>query len=235
MSEEKITFLRRVRSFVRRDGRMTDAQKQALEKMWPHVGLELANGLVDFAQVFQRAAPTILEIGFGSGFSLLEMAKANPEQNFIGIETHLPGIGTLLQGIDENKLQNIRVYYADAVEVFAQCIPAHSLDVIQIFFPDPWPKRRHRKRRLIQPQFIEMILPKLKSGGAIHLATDWQDYAEQMMQVLSAFPQLVNTAGVGQYADRSSQRPVITKFEQRGKNDGREIWELQFASLCSFQ
>lgn len=221
--------LRCVRSFVRRDSRMTDAQKNAIDSLMPLFGLSLEQGFIDFADVFQRKAETYLEIGFGSGYSLLEMAKFHPNENFIGIETHLPGIGSLLQGIQAAELKNIRIYYADAVEVLAQCIPDNSLDVVQIFFPDPWPKRKHHKRRLIQEKFIKLLVTKLKINGMIHLATDWQHYAEHMMKVLSLIPELTNVMGVLKYGDRSAYRPVITKFEQRGKQCGRDIWELQFS------
>jgi len=223
--------LRRVRSFVRRDSRITEAQQRALDSVLPVLGLNLQDGLIDLATVFQRDAKTNLEIGFGSGYSLLEMAKSNPSENFIGIETHLPGVGSLLQGIESAELKNIRIYYADAVEVLQQCIPENSLDVVQIFFPDPWPKRKHHKRRLIQEDFVKLILTRLKPGGMIHLATDWQHYAEQMMDVLSTITELKNVMDSGQYADRSSQRPVMTKFEQRGRLCGRAIWELQFVKL----
>lgn len=147
--------LRRVRSFVRRDSRITDAQRRAIHELWPQIGLQLENGFIDISQVFQREVPHILEIGFGSGQSLLAMAKTHPEHNFIGIETHQPGIGALMQGIQLQQINNIRVYHADAVEVLEQCIPMQSLDVVQIFFPDPWPKRRHHKRRLIQPKICQ--------------------------------------------------------------------------------
>jgi len=227
---EKKNHLRKIRSFVRRDGRMTDGQKRALEVLLPVFGLKLQDGMINLENIFKRQAKTNLEIGFGSGYSLLEMAKNFPDENFIGIETHLPGVGILLHGSEAEALDNVRVYYADAVEVLQQCIPDHSLDVVQIFFPDPWPKRKHHKRRLIQENFIKMILPKLKSNGTIHLATDWQHYAEHMMQVLSQIVGLKNVAGVGEYADRSSQRPIVTKFEQRGRQSGREIWELQFVT-----
>ena len=220
--------LRRIRSFVRRDSRMTDAQKRAVDMFLPTFGLNLKDGLINLATVFQRTAKTNLEIGFGSGYSLLEMAKSYPHENFIGIETHLPGIGSLLAGIESLELKNIRVFYADAVEVLQHCIPDESLDVVQIFFPDPWPKRKHHKRRLIQDNFVKLILNKLKWNGTIHLATDWQHYAEHMMVVLSNIPDLKNAMGAGHYADRSSQRPVVTKFEQRGQECGRDIWELQF-------
>ncbi|SRR5579883_332643 len=225
---EKIFPLRQVRSFVRRDSRMTKAQRRAYEMLWPAVGLELKNGLVNFSDVFQREKPCILEIGFGSGQSLLAMAKNHAEENFIGIETHLPGIGALMLGMQSENLKNIRIFYADAVEVLNQCIPDQSLDVIQIFFPDPWQKRRHHKRRLIQETFVNLLVKKLKQNGTLHLATDWEDYAVWMMKVLSANSSLKNLAGEGQYSNRSSQRPIITKFEQRGKVSGRAIWELQF-------
>lgn len=224
-------FLRRIRSFVRRDGRMTDAQRRVLVEMWPGYGLSLEAGMVDFKSVFQREAKRTLEIGFGSGHSLLEIAKAQPEQDFIGIEMYQPGVGTLLLGIEAEAIKNIRVYYADAVEVINKCIPDASLDGIQIFFPDPWPKRRHHKRRLIQPEFVALVTSKLKVGGILHLATDWEHYAQQMMAVLSADKNLTNLAGNGEYAERSSQRPIITKFEGRGTRCGRLIRELQFARV----
>lgn len=220
--------LRKIKSFVRRDGRLTDGQERALSELAPHFCLALTAGKIDFAEIFKRHAQTILEIGFGSGHSLAAMAKAHPDENYIGIETHLPGVGTLLGSIEREQLSNLRIYHADAVEVLNQCIPDASLDVIQLFFPDPWQKRKHHKRRLIQPEFVQDLAKKLKSGGALHLATDWEDYAKHMMNVLSNAAEFENTAGIGQYADRSSQRPLVTKFEQRGEHAGRLIWELQF-------
>jgi tRNA (guanine-N7-)-methyltransferase len=220
--------LRRIQSFVRRDGRMTDAQREVLTSLWPQYGLNIQDGMLDAAKVFARDTAVILEIGFGSGQSLLQVAKANPECNFIGIETYQPGIGSLLLGMQIQEISNIRIYYADAVEVLHACIAPASLDGLQIFFPDPWPKRRHHKRRLIQPEFVEMVIKKLKQDGIFHLATDWEHYALQMMRVLSAIPELINVAGPQQFAVRSQQRPIVTKFEQRGHHSGRPIWELQF-------
>lgn len=221
-------LLRKIRSFVRRDGRMTDAQRRALQEYWPIIGLSRESGILDYSKAFGREAAHVLEIGFGSGYSLLAAAKAHPEHDFIGIETHQPGVGNLLLNISLEKVNNIRVYYADAVEVLQQCIPDASLEVVQIFFPDPWPKRRHHKRRLIQPEFVNLLATKLKKGGALHMATDWEDYGKQMMAVLSASPHYVNPFGENHYATRSSQRPLTTKFEKRGEMAGRKTWELQF-------
>lgn len=228
MTDSTLIHMRRIRSFVRRDSRMTEAQRRAFDELWPEVGLELENP-INYFEVFQREAPRILEIGFGSGHSLLAMAKTHPNQDFIGIETHLPGIGALMQGIQTEEIKNIRIYYADAVEVLHRSIPEKSLDTIQIFFPDPWPKRRHHKRRLIQSSFVNLITTKLKIGGTLHLATDWEHYGQEMMKVLSEAKELRNLAGDTQFANRSSQRPIVTKFEQRGKASGRQIWELQFS------
>jgi tRNA (guanine-N7-)-methyltransferase len=208
-------FFRRVRSFVRRDGRMTDSQKHALDNLWPKVGLKLEDGLVEYSRVFQREAPRVLEIGFGSGMSLLAMAKEHPEKDFIGIETYRPGIGSLILGMSLQQVSNIRIFYADAVEVLEKCIPEKSLDVVQIFFPDPWPKRRHHKRRLIQPAFVSLVASRLKPQGTLHLSSN----------------EFVNLIGEGQYSNRSTHRPVITKFEARGHESGRQIWELQFGRL----
>lgn len=218
---------RRIRSFVRRDGRLTPAQQFAFLHHWQTFGLDLSTEFNPMS-VFHREQPLALEIGFGSGYSLIEMAKTHPDQNFIGIETHLPGIGTLLHHIVAAEVNNIRIYYGDALDVLTNCIPNGIVDAILIFFPDPWPKRRHRKRRLIQPEFVALLAKKLKISGSLHLATDWEDYGTQMMKVISESPQFVNKAGEGQFATRSMYRPITTKFEQRGEEAGRPIWELQY-------
>lgn len=228
MTEKEFTQ-QRIRSFVRRDGRMTDAQRRVLVELWPQFGLTTVDGEIDFVKVFGRDAPRVLEIGFGSGYSLLEIARAHPQKDFIGIETYQPGVGTLLLGIEQHQMTNIRIFYTDAVEVLQRSIAAESLDGIQIFFPDPWPKRRHHKRRLIQPEFVNLVTEKLKPKGIFHLATDWEHYAKQMLEVLSESENLINLAGAGNFSPRSAQRPVVTKFEQRGTKSGRPIWELQFA------
>lgn len=178
--------------------------------------------------VFDRSGPVVLEIGFGMGQSLVATAQAKPATNFIGIEVHRPGVGKLLHGMEARGVDNIRVYRHDAVEILRDCIPDASLDTVQIFFPDPWHKKRHNKRRLIQSPFVAQLIPKLKSGGIVHLATDWEDYAQQMMEVLGAAEGLSNTCGDGQFASRPEYRPM-TKFELRGERLGHGVWDLVFA------
>jgi tRNA (guanine-N7-)-methyltransferase len=218
---------RAIRSFVKRSGRMTPGQQAAYDKYWPDKGLLLANGLIDYSTVFGRRAEVVLEIGFGMGVSLVQMAKDAPEKDFIGIEVHEPGVGKLLHGMEEHGVENIRVYCDDAVEVLRECIPDSSLDRVQIYFPDPWHKKKHNKRRLIQPNFIDNLYPKLKAGGVIHLATDWEHYAEQMMEVMSAAQGFDNQADDYCFSDRPSYRPV-TKFEKRGERLGHGVWDLLF-------
>jgi tRNA (guanine-N7-)-methyltransferase len=216
----------RIKSYVPR-GRRTDAQERAYAELWPDVGLSIDAGFIDYQAVFGREAPCFLEIGFGSGQSLLAVAEVQPEHDFIGVETHQPGIGALLMGIQAQQISNLRVYYSDVIDVLEKCIPDASLAGVHIFFPDPWQKRRHHQRRLIQPEFIKLVTAKLKIGGVLHLATDWEDYAKHMMEVVSQAPELLNLAGAGQFAERSSQRPVITKFEGRAIREGRGVWEFQ--------
>jgi len=218
---------RRIRSYVLRAGRMTEGQQRALDENWPRWGLEYGNGELDFDAAFGRGGPRVLEVGFGMGRSLLEMAEAAPATNFIGVEVHKPGIGRLLHAIEEHGARNIRIYRHDAVEVLRDCIPDASLDAVHIYFPDPWHKKRHYKRRLIQPPFVALVRSKLKPGGVLHLATDWENYAEQMMEVLSAAGGLSNTSGAGQFAPRPAHRP-LTKFEQRGERLGHGVWDLVF-------
>lgn len=218
----------RLRSYVRRDSRKTAAQKRALIEFWPRFGLDVAAGMLAAEQVFGRIAPCLLEIGFGSGQSLLAAARHYPDKNFIGVETHRPGIAALLLGIEASELTNLRIYHADVIDVLEQCIPAASLSGIQIFFPDPWPKRRHHPRRLIQADFVKLLVAKLQLGGSLHLATDWQDYAMHMLRVLSAEQSLSNLAGKQAFAARSVYRPIITKFERRAQREQRKVWELSF-------
>ncbi len=218
---------RSIRSFVLRTGRMTPGQQKAYDSHWPSKGLLLADGMIDYAQVFGRRAPLVLEIGFGMGASLVEMAKAAPEQDFIGIEVHSPGVGKLLHGMEEQNVDNIRVYCDDAVEVLKQCIADNSLDRVQIYFPDPWHKKKHHKRRLIQTPFVQALRSKLKVGGVLHLATDWEHYAEHMMEVMAAAEGFSNQADEYCFSDRPAYRP-ITKFEKRGERLGHGVWDLLF-------
>lgn len=217
----------RIRSYVPR-GRRTDAQERAYEVMWPQYGLAIDQGMIDADKIFGRVAPLFLEIGFGSGQSLLAVAKVQPEHNFIGVETHQPGIGALLMGMQEDDINNLRVFYGDVIDVLEKCIPDAALAGVHIFFPDPWPKRRHHQRRLIQAEFIRLLIAKLQQGGVLHLATDWDHYAAHMMRVLSSEADISNLAGLGRFANRSSQRPIVTKFEGRALREGRSIWEMQF-------
>jgi tRNA (guanine-N7-)-methyltransferase len=218
----------RIRSYVLRTGRMTPVQRRALEEHWQRWGLEYDGRELAYKAVFGRSGPVVLEIGFGMGQSLVAMAAERPETNFIGIEVHKPGVGKLLHCMEERGVDNIRIYCHDAVEVLRDCIPDASLDVVQIFFPDPWHKKRHNKRRLIQTAFVAQLISKLKPGGILHLATDWEDYARQMMDVLGAAEDLSNTSGDGQFAPRPQHRP-LTKFEVRGERLGHGVWDLVFS------
>lgn len=220
-------FMRTIRSFVLRTGRMTAGQERALDEHWPRKGLLRENGLLNYVDVFGRSAPIVLEIGFGMGASLVTMAKAAPEKDFIGIEVHRPGVGRLLHAMAEQGVDNIRAYCDDAVEVLQQCIADDSLSCVQIFFPDPWHKKKHNKRRLIQPEFVQLLRKKLQRGGVLHLATDWQDYAEHMLEVMNAAEGFKNQGGDG-YAPRPDTRP-LTKFEARGERLGHGVWDILFA------
>lgn len=218
---------RAIRSYVLRTGRMTPAQEKAYAEGWQRWGLEHADGALDFDCAFGRPGPRVLEIGFGMGQSLVAMAAAAPEKNFVGVEVHTPGVGKLMHAMRDQGVDNIRAYRHDAVEVLRDCIADASLDTVQIFFPDPWHKKRHHKRRLIQPEFVAKLVQKLRPGGTLHLATDWENYAGQMMDVLSAEPALQNAHGSGQYAPRPDSRP-LTKFEARGERLGHGVWDLIF-------
>ncbi len=218
---------RAIRSFVKRSGRMTPGQQAAFDKYWPVKGLQLKDGMIDYAAVFERTAPVILEIGFGMGVSLVQMAHESQESDFIGIEVHEPGIGKLLHGMEEQHVDNIRVYCDDAVDVLRECIPDHSLDRVQIYFPDPWHKKKHNKRRMIQAKFVESLAYKIKAGGVVHLATDWEDYAEQMMEVMTASADFLNQGDEYMFSERPAYRP-ITKFEKRGERLGHGVWDLLF-------
>ena len=219
--------LRRIRSFVLREGRLTAAQERALTELWVDFGIDYAPAPLDLDAVFGRAADRLLEIGFGTGDALAAYASAHPDVDCIGVEVHRSGVGHLLLRAQAENLHNIKVICHDAVEVLEHQLPAGSLTAIHVFFPDPWPKKRHHKRRLIQPAFVERLLRALKDGGELRLATDWQPYAEHMLAVLQAFPELTNLAGDDLYVDRHSERPV-TRFERRGQRLGHGVWDLAF-------
>lgn len=220
-------YLRTIRSFVRREGRMTPRQQQALESYWPTLGLEIPHGLIDFEQLFGRSAPVIIEIGFGMGQSLLELAIKNPGINYLGIEVHRPGVGALLADLAEHSVSNVRVMVGDAKEILQTHVPSASLDAVLLFFPDPWPKKRHHKRRLVQPEWINLVADSLKAGGTLHMATDWENYAEHMLIVASHCLELDNVSGAGHFTPRPDTRP-LTKFERRGQKLGHGVWDLLF-------
>jgi tRNA (guanine-N7-)-methyltransferase len=214
-----------VRSFVLRQGRMSPAQSRAIETLWPRYGIDHTSGLIDFERVFGRRARVVLEIGFGMGETTAAVADARRDVDFIGIEVHGPGVGALLARLDSMGLSNVRVVRRDAVEVVAGMIPSESLAGIHVFFPDPWPKKRHHKRRLLQPAFIHALAARLTPGGYFHAATDWEDYAQEMLAAFEAEPLLRNTASG--FAPRPASRP-LTKFEARGQRLGHAVFDLLF-------
>ncbi len=222
---EDLTPLRRIRSFVRREGRMTPAQRRALDELWPHFGLTCQGTLLDFPALFGNTHPVFLEIGFGMGNSLAQMAKSQPQHNFLGIEVHRPGVGTLLNRLQEEQLPNVRVMDSDAVDIVHTCIGPRTLAGVLIFFPDPWMKKRHHKRRLVQAPLIAALCDRLQPGGIIHLATDWEDYAQHMLAVMEQVPGVRNRAGANLYSVRPEYRP-ITKYETRGQRLGHGVWDL---------
>lgn len=206
---------------------MTASQQKAFDRLWPEKGLAVENGLLDLESAFGRRSTVVLEIGFGMGQSLAEMAANEPDADFIGVEVHKPGVGALLRHMEEQSLENIRIFWDDANEVIDKCLPDASLDRVQLFFPDPWHKKRHNKRRIVQLEFVQRIRAKLKSGGVFHMATDWEPYAEHMMEIMSEAPGMENISGVGQFSPRPDTRPV-TKFEKRGERLGHGVWDLMF-------
>ncbi len=219
--------LRAVRSFVRRRGRLTAAQQRNLDTLWGRYGLETNAGRLDLDAVFGRQRAVWLEIGFGSGDFLANLAATHPEVDMLGIDVHLAGVGSLLGRLQAEACRNVRLFCADAVEVLQVCIAKHALERVYVLFPDPWPKLRHHKRRLIQPEFVTLLEEKLAVGGQLYLATDWADYAAQMMAVLSEAHGWRNLAGAGNYSPRLPER-ALTRFETRGLNLGHGVWDLHF-------
>ncbi|MGD0960011.1 MAG: tRNA (guanosine(46)-N7)-methyltransferase TrmB [Methylomonas sp.] len=219
----------RIRSFIRRQGRTTAGQKLALESYWRKYCLP-PQQYVDFAEVFGRQAPLIVEIGFGNGDSLADMAAANPDFNYLGLEVHKPGVGHLMLMLEQRGIHNVRIYNHDAFEILEQRIPDHSLAGVLLFFPDPWQKRRHHKRRIVRPEFVALLDKKLAAGGYFHAATDWRHYAQDMLKILSAGPGLRNASPSQDFCPRPDYRP-LTKFERRGMALGHGVWDLMFRKV----
>ena len=218
---------RAIRSFVTRSGRITSAQERALQELWPRYGVALDAAPLDLDALFGRRARRVVEIGFGNGDNLLGLATSRPEEDFLGIEVHRPGVGRLLLQLEERALGNVRVVCRDAVEVLERYLGGPCLDEILILFPDPWPKKRHHKRRLIQPSFVALLAERLKDGGALRLATDWEPYAMEMLATLSAEPRLRNVSPDGGFVTRPAERSP-TRFERRGERLGHQVWDLEF-------
>lgn len=218
---------RTIKSYVVRSGRMTPGQEKAFAESWSRYGVEANGQILDFEQLFGRQAPVILEIGFGMGDSLIEMASRYPENNYLGIEVHKPGVGRLLGNISERALTNLMVMQFDAVEVLKKQIPDAALSAVYLFFPDPWHKKRHHKRRIVQDDFVQLIKQKLANQGHFHMATDWEHYACQMLETMKKAQGFKNTARDGEYIPRPDYRP-ITKFERRGERLGHGVWDIMF-------
>jgi tRNA (guanine-N7-)-methyltransferase len=217
-----LTERRRVRSYVRREGRMTAAQQSAIESLWPRYGVDHSAALLDLDALYGRQAPRLVEIGFGNGDALLAFARAHPEWDTFGIEVHRPGAGSLMRRAAAEGLTNLRVSTHDAVEVLRDQFPEASLDAVHLFFPDPWPKKRHHKRRIVQPEFVALVASRLKDGGRFHAATDWVPYAEWMLETVRANPDFPD---VDAYSPRPDTRPS-TRFEQRGVRLGHEVRDV---------
>ena len=218
---------RSIRSFVMRGGRITEAQQRALDSLWPRYGIAFEPVPLDFAATFGREAPVTLEIGFGNGDNLAAQAAMHLQRNYLGVEVHRPGVGRLLLSLEEQQLPHVRIICHDAVEVLTHQVAAQTLDELLILFPDPWPKKRHHKRRLVQAPFVELVADRLRAGGVLRFATDWQPYADAVLEVLNANPRLRNLAPDGTFVPRPTGRNP-TRFEKRGERLGHDVWDLAF-------
>jgi tRNA (guanine-N7-)-methyltransferase len=223
---------RKIRSFVLRQGRFSPAQQRAFDELWPRFGLDYAGAVRDYDAAFGRVAPLVFEIGFGNGEALRFAAKQDPSRNYVGLEVHAPGVGRLLNALADDGSDHVRVYRHDAVEVLEREVADGTLDQIRIYFPDPWHKKRHNKRRLVQPEFAALLVRKLRDGGRLHLATDWEAYAEHMWDVLDATPGLRNVAGPRGTVPRPEWRPQ-THFETRGQKLGHGVWDLLYDKVTA--
>ncbi len=218
---------RNIRSFVLRKGRLTVAQQHALDELWPHYGIENRETVLEYDDHFDRQAKVIVEIGFGNGESTWRMALEEPEKNFIGIEVHEPGVGQLLMALEEHDIENVRIARCDAVPFLQNRIPAGSLAGVRIYFADPWPKKRHHKRRIIQPEFVDHLARCISEGGILHMATDWQPYADHILEVMQSTSDFVNLSPTGDYCETPEWRPY-TKYEKRGERLGHEVRDLLY-------
>jgi tRNA (guanine-N7-)-methyltransferase len=227
---ESGVYIRKIQSFVKREGRLTTGQAKAIKQHWEAMGLDHSQGMQIFTDTFGRQAPVVLEIGFGMGKSLVEMAQNEADKDFIGIEVHRPGVGACLADAAERNISNLKVYEHDAVEILADCVADNSLARIQLFFPDPWHKTRHHKRRIVQADFVQKLRIKLAIGGVFHMATDWENYAQHMLEVMSQAEGFNNLSTNNDYVPRPEQRP-LTKFELRGHRLGHGVWDLMFERI----
>ena len=225
MSETKP--LRKIQSFVRRSGRLSKAQSTGLNELWPTYGVNLDNKTINLDELFIKAQNVTLEVGFGNGDSLLEMALQQPQNNFLGIEVYEAGIGRLINEANKKQISNLKIIKGDAVEILESNIEDDSISCLQLFFPDPWHKKKHHKRRIIQTSFLDTLKNKLINGGIVHIATDWENYAEHIMETMESHPDFKNTAGDHIYSPRPKHRP-LTKFENRGQNLGHGVWDIIF-------
>jgi len=218
---------RTIRSFVKREGRLTHGQQQAIDSQWPKFGVDYSESPLNLPELFKRDAETILEIGFGNGDSLWQMAQAHPEKNYFGIEVHRPGVGHLLRLVEDSNCENIRISNKDAIDVLEHQLADNSIDRLQLFFPDPWHKKKHNKRRIVQEKFLKQVARILKPGGTFHLATDWEDYAKHMLKTLNDSPLFTNLSSDKTFVPKPETRPT-TKFEKRGQRLGHGVWDLMF-------
>jgi len=228
MTETK--YLRKIQSFVRRSGRLSKAQSIGLNELWSSYGVDLSEKKLDFDKLFVSKNNVTLEVGFGNGNSLLEMAIEQSNQNFLGIEVYEAGVGRLINEANKNKLTNLKIIKDDAVEVLTNNILDNSISHFQLFFPDPWHKKKHHKRRIVQISFLDLLSKKLKNDGVVHIATDWENYAEHIMESLESHPHFKNCAGDHMYSLRPKNRP-LTKFENRGQKLGHGVWDIIFTNI----
>lgn len=231
MSDQENSMQRVIRSFVVRSGRMTAGQTRGWEQYWEQYGLE-PDQPIAFETLFGNSNPVVFEIGFGMGGSLFEMASADPDINFVGVEVHRPGVGALLAMAGDADLKNLRLLFCDAVDLLKAQIVNESLSRLQLYFPDPWHKKRHHKRRIVQPEFAALVASKLNQGGVFHMATDWEPYAEHMAEVMDAAPDYENCSEAGPYSEKPDYRPV-TKFERRGERLGHGVWDLLYRKCAT--